>query len=310
MADHLKLFIALLNLVAGSAIFIHVRNVSQLFSLPFLRPVKRFILYYNILILILLVTKYYSLNLYLAPVADHLSQFRLIIDLVCTWVLAGMTGAVFQVRNILEKRTVSPHWARAGLALLALVSLSYLPGFAGYGETGPVRVLAAVQDGFLDVLFYIQVIMLIEMLVYAVRLRARHRSPVIAWYSVLYLGGYAAFLLFLVVPAFLELVLVLAVLLYINSIPLIWLHVVLKHLHGDFTPDEKQKLMLFNRYNISKRESEIIELILAGKSNAEITKTLYISLHTVKNHIYNIYQKMGINTRYQLLHIFTQQDKS
>jgi DNA-binding CsgD family transcriptional regulator len=53
-------------------------------------------------------------------------------------------------------------------------------------------------------------------------------------------------------------------------------------------------------HKISNREKEIIQLILEGMSNADIEKKLYISPHTVKNHIYNIYQKLGIKNRVQI----------
>ncbi|MDH4196536.1 MAG: LuxR C-terminal-related transcriptional regulator [Candidatus Aminicenantes bacterium] len=58
------------------------------------------------------------------------------------------------------------------------------------------------------------------------------------------------------------------------------------------------------KYGISKREQEIIRLILQGKSNAEIEKELFISVHTVKNHIYNIYQKLHVKNRYQIIRLF------
>ena len=56
----------------------------------------------------------------------------------------------------------------------------------------------------------------------------------------------------------------------------------------------------FSRTELSKREQEIVRLILLGKSNEEIARELYISIHTVKNHTYNIYQKVGIKNRLRL----------
>jgi DNA-binding CsgD family transcriptional regulator len=56
----------------------------------------------------------------------------------------------------------------------------------------------------------------------------------------------------------------------------------------------------FSKHEISKREQEIIVLMLKGKSNSDIEKELFISLHTVKNHIYNIYQKLGVKNRLQI----------
>ena len=56
----------------------------------------------------------------------------------------------------------------------------------------------------------------------------------------------------------------------------------------------------FFHYGISKREQEIVLQILAGKSNQDIEAELFISLNTVRNHVYNIYQKLNIKNRIQL----------
>lgn len=60
-------------------------------------------------------------------------------------------------------------------------------------------------------------------------------------------------------------------------------------------------LDFFREKNISGREREIIWLLLEGKSNREIEKELFISIGTVKNHIYSIFQKSDVNNRLQLI---------
>jgi two-component system response regulator DegU len=52
--------------------------------------------------------------------------------------------------------------------------------------------------------------------------------------------------------------------------------------------------------NLSPREHEVVCLIAKGMSNKEIAATLFISEHTVKNHVYNIYRKIGISDRTQV----------
>jgi DNA-binding CsgD family transcriptional regulator/streptogramin lyase len=66
---------------------------------------------------------------------------------------------------------------------------------------------------------------------------------------------------------------------------------------------------VFVKCGISKREQEIIRLVLQGKSNAEIEKELFISVHTVKNHIYNIYQKLHVKNRFQVIRLFRDYDE-
>jgi DNA-binding CsgD family transcriptional regulator len=61
---------------------------------------------------------------------------------------------------------------------------------------------------------------------------------------------------------------------------------------------------IFEKYNISNREREVIELICQGKSNKEIADILYISFHTAKNHIRNIYKKLNVKNRVSLIKFF------
>lgn len=61
--------------------------------------------------------------------------------------------------------------------------------------------------------------------------------------------------------------------------------------------------LFFSKYHITPREQDIMKLILEGKSNIEIGKDLYISTHSVRNHIYNIYQKLGVKNRVQITNL-------
>lgn len=50
---------------------------------------------------------------------------------------------------------------------------------------------------------------------------------------------------------------------------------------------------------LTKRESEVLQLLTDGQSNRTIGETLFISEKTVKNHVSSILQKMGVNDRTQ-----------
>lgn len=56
----------------------------------------------------------------------------------------------------------------------------------------------------------------------------------------------------------------------------------------------------FQRNNdtpLTKRETEILEQIVLGKSRSKIAKDLFIDLETVKTHIKNIYQKLDVHSK-------------
>jgi len=59
-----------------------------------------------------------------------------------------------------------------------------------------------------------------------------------------------------------------------------------------------------DRLGITAREGEIVRLILGGKDSKRISEELFISDHTVKNHIHHIYRKLGIRNRIQLVRCF------
>jgi DNA-binding CsgD family transcriptional regulator len=60
------------------------------------------------------------------------------------------------------------------------------------------------------------------------------------------------------------------------------------------------------KYSITKREREIIYLLLSGLSIKEIGFKLNRSFKTINNHIYNIYQKASISSKLELLNLINE----
>ena len=48
---------------------------------------------------------------------------------------------------------------------------------------------------------------------------------------------------------------------------------------------------------LTRREKEILIAIAAGATNSEIAAEYFISLNTVKSHIFNIYRKIEVKNR-------------
>ena len=52
---------------------------------------------------------------------------------------------------------------------------------------------------------------------------------------------------------------------------------------------------------LTKREREVFELLIMNKSTFEIADLLFISEKTVRNHISNVIQKLGVTCRSQAI---------
>ncbi len=67
--------------------------------------------------------------------------------------------------------------------------------------------------------------------------------------------------------------------------------------------ENKGKLQFQKMFNITKREFEIIDLVLSGAPNVMIAEKLKISRRTVETHRQHVYSKLGINDRIDLFHL-------
>ena len=56
-----------------------------------------------------------------------------------------------------------------------------------------------------------------------------------------------------------------------------------------------------SRYKVSEREFTVVQLICEGLTNKEIAQELNISVNTVNNHVANIFSKMEVRSRIDLL---------
>ncbi len=59
--------------------------------------------------------------------------------------------------------------------------------------------------------------------------------------------------------------------------------------------DAKGKILL------TRREGEIVSLVAEGLKNREIAESLKLSEHTVKNHLFRIFERLGISSRAELI---------
>lgn len=59
----------------------------------------------------------------------------------------------------------------------------------------------------------------------------------------------------------------------------------------------QKKQAIIDRYDITDRQAEVIEMLEKGFTNQEIATALFISEHTVKSHLKQIFQKLAVSNR-------------
>jgi DNA-binding CsgD family transcriptional regulator len=98
-----------------------------------------------------------------------------------------------------------------------------------------------------------------------------------------------------------------------------WLHLHACRLSGPHDPGQIAVIfeqarpaevapLIVQAYNLTRRESEIVQCVSRGLSTAEIASIFCISANTVQDHLKAIFEKVGVRSRRELIgQIFTQQ---
>lgn len=56
-------------------------------------------------------------------------------------------------------------------------------------------------------------------------------------------------------------------------------------------------------YDLTRREELVLSLVVAGRTHREIADELFVSSNTVKTHVRNLYRKMGVSGKAELVEV-------
>lgn len=76
-----------------------------------------------------------------------------------------------------------------------------------------------------------------------------------------------------------------------------------------FNPVKRRLDFIAQSHSLTQREREVLELAYRGMTNPEIADELIISKYTVKRHMHNIFEKLDISTRMELVHLINGLDR-
>lgn len=170
------------------------------------------------------------------------------------------------------------------------------------------KIIRFSQSIFGISLFVLEILILLAIPLFNFKLKNKKNKQVLKSFMILFLLKYI-FILFLIVlyvttdsPSFIEYFSYLILIFLYITPPYTWLLSNINHFSLNKTININNRILLElnSEFNLTSRELEIISLIMKGMGNKEIEDKLSISYSTVKNHLYNIYKKVGVTSRLEL----------
>jgi len=309
MIDHLKLFSVIFSVIIGSGILIYALQMYRRYQYPFLKYLTFHIAISNLGLLVLFIAKYIDLNVETTPsslVAEILSVFGYLFADI--FIISLGLFSIKIVLNLLEQ-IYPPKLDRVVLFGLIVFNACFFTKYLIPAEGLLSEIHYFTYENITGIFLFVELFALIYLAIKAGTISDRNRAKISRWFAYLYIFRYLWIPIVILIPQPFRILLFATGL---NLVPFIWLRFFflnyatrLMQLAGN----ELAITGIANRYQISNRELEIVRLILDGKSNQAIADELFVSLKTVKNHIYKIYQKMGLKSRYELIRMLTNQSR-
>lgn len=305
MIDHIKLFMIMADILIGAVVAAYVILAYRRYRLQALKFLFLYVVFYNLLAFVLLAAKYYDVNIgsevfrIPEPLGHTLTYF-----LMYSFIIGFFVSAAGIYASLLGKKPPAGAmkwvWAATAALLAGILAEPLLPA-------GSVlkKVHYEFYENFGALFVVLELWLVVSLLWKAGRLEDGEARRAARSFSWLYLSRYPVIALMILLPQPYRLFLGI---LYPNLVPLIWYR-------GFLLPPLERAAeraavstdlpSVAERYGLSPRETEILGLILEGKSNRDMEESLFISYHTVKNHVYSIYRKMGVKSRFELLHMLS-----
>lgn len=311
---HYYLFLTFLVITVGGISIYFSINLYKKTKIPYLKLHNIVLLLLNYQILCGLIFDYYFFNLFTGSEDMFVSILTKLYILQLSIIIVLLSYVLIKIFYIIQNEEINKIVSNI-LFIFYFVSISFqliITFFSVFGDkTNQTSLLITLLLYF----FYLIVILYFSLRLVFKKFKksSKIQSEGIKHFALFFLITTSSLILFFLLRVLnyidqdLTNILTTSVQLSMNLIPLIYLKDFIKKVFPDQLPNHTNKFNkkeIIKKYNISKRETEIIDLICQGFSNKEIEEKLFISIRTVKDHIYNIYKKTGIKNRVQLTNIF------
>jgi DNA-binding CsgD family transcriptional regulator len=308
----------ILLILAAAWLVFYLHNEYAKAPYPYLKAIRNYAVAIVFLFALRLAFFYFGANLAQEMDPESGAFFLRLIQFALSVLMIMM--AVLMLLILLSFRNVLPGAGMRILFIIVLLSVSFFFGISIFFPGTESTFLQATSRVFNNSFVFNLVIHNLEFLLviffllfWKKNVKDRERKRISCLFSWVYIfcNSISLGILFLMMQFQMEPIVswmlkVLVMVLFLLA-PYFWVRWV-------FLPYSQSMLKLINRsgevqalymkHNITRREAEVIELILEGKGNQEIKDALFISYHTVKNHLTNIFRKLNVSNRHELVHLF------
>ena len=302
---HFLIFIESIILVMGILAGYHIFWQFKLYKIPYLKPYALNILFINLLITVQLVSRYLLENYFQNASTTGSFNLFFVTRHAFGYVAAfGIAYTFVQITLGFKEKKMLPLIKTFFFVASILLTFSFGVGATLFLQNKNARWLITAKN-FVNIgLVLVFVISVIFLLYEGIKTKDKETKKIINAFVFLYFSISFGMLFCILFNFPFEVVLMLALLLCMNLFPFIWFkYFISGSVNKVFlvSCDPSVLKRVVEEFNISNREKEILELLIKGNSNKQIERELFISSHTVKNHIYSLYQKLGIKSRGQLM---------
>jgi DNA-binding CsgD family transcriptional regulator len=313
---HYSVLSTILVLLVGVWAIFAFYQKSRRFPDSRLRDLLRYLIFFNIIELEYFLLIYFDSNLTPLQSESFFSWYKDIDWPLRTLLILGLFVSLYKVIAWLRGKEL-PKWILPALVLFAAI----LMGLFFLAMRSPEYMPKDPRINFWNL--YGWPLILLGM-VWLIKLLAENRqgsdpdreraNRAFAWLFLLRIPVQLAVLLLNLGPFdFWNITLSKLLSIYTNIIPIFWLRAYFIPWAGSLgkiIAGRVDMASLQKKHGLSAREMEILNLMIDGKSYKQMEQALHISIHTVKSHAYNLYRKLKVKNRHQLIHLISasQQD--
>ncbi len=301
---HIVIFLNVTSLVIGTWVIVSLNQYYRTYQRKFIRTYILFVVFFNIGLVIDLFIKYILTNLVIPGGKVYDLVFVYAGTSIRLFILTGLVYYFLKLILEIRRKNLTRLFRLIFVSVVSASAASLLSGLVVYSANGSYVWLNLVRKG---AEYCADITLLIFLSVFIVKVRDITEPGIrkaLKVFGYFYLGAFIFPYSNTIFHLFILDYFVFSLFLMTNFFPLIWFKYYFKLYYPEQEHHSYVKLItadLTEKHGLTRREREILDFIISGKSYKEIAGDLYISYHTVKNHIYNLYQKLGINSRGELL---------